>query len=74
MKQNHGYREQTSGCQRGGRIEIGGGTEWEMGVSRCQLIYRMDKQQGPSIYSTENYIQCPMINIGKNIKKKYMYN
>ena len=39
MKQNHGYREQASGCQRGGRIEIGGGTEWEMGVSRCQLLY-----------------------------------
>ena len=39
MKQNHGYREQASGCQWGGRIEIGGGTEWEMGVSRCQLLY-----------------------------------
>ena len=33
MKQNHGHREQTGGCQ-------GGGTEWEVGVSRCKLLYK----------------------------------
>ena len=35
--------------------------EWEAGVSRYNLfIYRMDKL-GPT-YSTENYIQYPVIN------------
>ena len=26
------------------------------------IIYRMDKQQGPTMYSTGNYIQYPVIN------------
>ena len=30
------------------RVE--GGLEWEVGVSRCKLLYiRMDKQQGPTV-------------------------
>ena len=28
---------------------VGDGMEWEFGVSRCKLLYRMDKQQGPTI-------------------------
>ena len=37
--------------------------EWEVAVSGCKLIYieRIGKQQG-SPYSTESYIQYPMIN------------
>ena len=27
----------------------GGGMDWEFGVHRCKLIYRMDKQQGPIV-------------------------
>ena len=36
QKQNHGPREQTSVCQEGGAW---GGMEWEVGVSRCKLLY-----------------------------------
>ena len=48
-KQTHRQREQTCGCQEGGREE--GGTDWEFEVSRrplLHLIYRADKQQGPT--------------------------
>ena len=34
---------------------IEGGMEWEVGVSRCKLLYRMDKKQGPTIYHREPY-------------------
>ena len=35
------------------------------------IIYRMDKQQGPTVY-TENYIQYPEINQnGKEHEKEY---
>ena len=44
-------------------------------------MYRMDKQQGPTVYSTGNYIRYPEINHnGKEYKKEciyifiYMYN
>ena len=46
-KQTHGYRKQIVSCQEGGdreSKELGGG------VSRCKLIYRMDKQQDPTVY------------------------
>ena len=33
--------EKTYGCQGGGAR---GGLDWEFGVSRCKLLYRMDKQ------------------------------
>ena len=33
QKQNHIHREQTGSCQ-------GGGMEWELGVSRCKLLYK----------------------------------
>ena len=33
QKQNHRHREQTGSCQ-------GGGMEWELGVSRCKLLYK----------------------------------
>jgi len=35
VKQNHGHREQTAGCQ-GGRDW--GGMEQKVGVSRCKLL------------------------------------
>ena len=35
------------------------------------IIHRMDKQKGPTVYSTGNYILDPVINHdGKNIFKK----
>ena len=30
-------------------VGIRGGKEWEFGISRGKLIYKMDKQQGPTI-------------------------
>ena len=57
---------------------VGGGMEWEAGVSRCKLLYMEWINNKVLLYSTENYIQYSMINhMEKNIKKKecaYMYN
>ena len=52
----------------------GGGTEWEVGISRCKLLYREWINNKVLLYSTENYIQYPMINHnGKEYKKKNVY-
>ena len=55
---------------------VGGGMEWEVGVSRSKLLYIGWINNKVLLYSTENYIQYPMINHnGKNILKCiYMYN
>ena len=52
-------KPQTGGCQGGG---VGGGLEWEAGVSRCKLLYREWINNKVLLYSTGNYIQYPMIN------------
>ena len=46
QKLTHRHREQTGGCQGGGD---GRGLDWEFRNSRCNLVYRMDKQQGPTV-------------------------
>ena len=51
--------------------------EWEVGVSRCKLLYIEWINNKVLLYSTENYIQYPMINHnGKECIKKnvYVYN
>ena len=58
QKQTHRYGEQTCGCQGGGGG--GGGKDWDLGISRCKLIYRMDNYK-VLLYSTGNYIQYPVI-------------
>ena len=72
QKQTHGHREQT--CGEG----AGGGMEWEVGGSRCELLYTEWMNNRVLLYSTENYIQHPMINHnGKEYKKRvytYIYN
>ena len=47
MKQTHRHREQTCGCQEGG----GWGRGWigSLGLAMQTIIYRMDKQQGPTV-------------------------
>ena len=40
----------------------GGGMEWELGVSRCKLLYREWINTKAPLYSTGNYIQYPVIN------------
>ena len=50
---------------------LGGGMEWEVGVSRCKLLYRGWINNKVLLYSTGNYIQYPMINHnGKQYSKK----
>ena len=54
------------------------GMEWEVGVSRCKLLYIEWINNKVLLYSTEKYIQYPMTNHnGKECLKKecvYMYN
>ena len=45
-KQKQTPREQACGCQG---EEGGEGMEWEFGISRCKLLYEMDKQQSPTV-------------------------
>ena len=52
----------------------GGGMEWEVGVSRCKLLYIERINNKVLWYSTENYIQYLMINhSGKEYKKECTY-
>ena len=51
QKQNYGHREQTCGCQGGMRGQ--GETDWDQQMQT--IIYRMDKQQGHTVYHRELY-------------------
>ena len=57
---------------------FGGGMEWEVGASRCKLLYMEWINNKVLLCSTENCIQYPMINHnGKEYFKKeciYTYN
>ena len=53
---------------------VGGGMEWEVGVSRRKLLYIECINNKVLLYSTENYIQYPMINHnGREYFKKNVY-
>ena len=41
---------------------IGGGQEWEVGVSRCKLLHIERKNNKVPLYRTGNWIPYPMIN------------
>ena len=41
---------------------VGGGMDWEAGVSRCKLLRIEWINNKVLLYSTENNIQYPMIN------------
>ena len=58
QKQTHKHREQTCGCQGGGWQ--GAGMDWGLGLAVAHYyIYRMDKQQGPTVEHRELYsISC----------------
>ena len=58
QKQTHRHREQTCGCQGGG---VGGGMDWEFGISRCKLLYIERISNKVQLCSTGNYIQYPMV-------------
>ena len=40
----------------------GGQMEWKVGVSRCKFLYTEWINNKVLLYSTENYIQYPVIN------------
>ena len=44
------------------RERVAAGLEWEVGVSRHKLLYMERINNKVLLYSTENYIQCSMIN------------
>ena len=55
---------------------IGGGMEWEVGVSRWTLLYIEWINNKVLPYSAENYIQYPMINHNAKeyfLKRMYIY-
>ena len=41
---------------------VGGGMEWEFGVSRYRLLYMEWISSKVLLYGIENYVQYPMIN------------
>ena len=59
QKQTHRHKEPTCGCQGGG---WGRGKDGELGISRCKLVYIGWVNNKGLLYSTRNYIQCPVIN------------
>ena len=47
--------------------------DWEFGISRCKLLYIEWITNKVLLYSTENYIQYPVINHnGKEYEKEYI--
>ena len=57
QKQNQGHREQIGGCQGGSGWETDGLGVWDQQMQTG--IYRMDKQQGPTVQHRELYsISC----------------
>ena len=44
--------------------------EWEVGVSRCKILYIEWINNKALLYTTENYIQYPMINHNRKEFKK----
>ena len=68
QKQTHRHREQTCGCQQGGRR-----MDWEFRVSRCKLLYIEGKNK-VLLYSTGNYIQSPGLDHdGKYYEKEHIF-
>ena len=59
MKQNHRYREQMVVAKGEG---VRRGMDREVGIGRRKLLYTEWMKNKILLYSTENYIQYPMIN------------
>ena len=52
----------------------GGGIDWELGISRCKLVYVEWINNKVLLYSTGNCIQYPIVNHnGKEYEKEYIY-
>ena len=71
-KQTHRHREQTGDCRAGRRLREG----WSRRLVLADANYYIEgiKNKVP-LYTTQNYIQYPMINHNKNeYKNIYIYN
>ena len=65
-KENHGLREQTCACPRGGG---GSGMDWESGVNRCRLLPLEWISSEILMCNTGNYVWSLMMEHG-NVRKK----
>ena len=52
---------------------VGGGMDWEFGISRCKLLYIEWINNKVLLCSTGNYIQYPVINHNGKEYKKCIY-
>ena len=76
-KQTYGPGKQTCSCQGGTRdgvrrlvvARVEEGWSEKLGTSRCKLLYTEGVNDKVLLYSTENCIQCPMIN---HNRKEYL--
>ena len=69
--QTHRHREETVVAKEEGR---GGGKDWELGISRRNLLYIGWINNKVLLYSTGHYIQYLMINQnGNEYEKEYIY-
>ena len=67
QKWTHRHRRQTYVYLRGKGLSV-----WDQQI--LTTIYKTDKQQGPTAYSTEIYIQDPIINHNGKEKNMCTYN
>ena len=65
------HREQTCGCQGGGGWERDKLGVWDQQMQT--IIYRMDKQQGPTVQHRELYSISWVNHHGKEYEKEYIY-
>ena len=62
QKQTHRHREQTCSCQGAGGLEEGWSERWRS----ADVVLHIEWINKVLLYSTENYIQHPMINHNGN--------
>ena len=56
------------------RLVVEGRMDWEFEISRWKVLYIRWINSKVLLYSTGNYIQCPVLNQnGKNMKNNYIY-
>ena len=49
------------------------GKDWEFGISTCDLLYMAWVNNKVPLYSTENYIQYPVLNYNEKNMKECIY-
>ena len=57
-----------------GVVRVGGGWAGSLGLADQSIIYRMDKQQGPAVYSTGNTVNILQSTIMEKKRKVDILN